>query len=141
MPNRNRTYSFTMPAPPRELSRLGRVDRRTVGLSPPGPWHLSVTESVALPPNSRERRMADYRLYFLGLDGHFRKAEPIVAANDTDAMKAAREFTDGSELELWEGDRKIVAFGSDQPQIRQPAFSLFFKATFKRVDASVGGFR
>ena len=61
--------------------------------------------------------MPDYRLYFLGLDGPFRKAEPILAANDIDAMKAAREFTDGSELELWEGNRKIVAFGSDQPQI------------------------
>jgi hypothetical protein len=64
--------------------------------------------------------MPDYRLYFLGLDGHFRKAEPIIAANDIDAMKAAREFTDGSELELWEGNRKIVAFGSDQPQIVGP---------------------
>jgi len=53
--------------------------------------------------------MPDYRLYFLGLDGHFRKAEPIIAANDIDAMKVAREFTDGSELELWEGNRKIVA--------------------------------
>jgi hypothetical protein len=61
--------------------------------------------------------MPDYRLYFLGLDGHFRKAEPILAANDIDAMKATREFTDGSELKLWEGNRKIVAFGSDQPQI------------------------
>jgi hypothetical protein len=45
------------------------------------------------------------------------QAEPIIAANDIDAMKAAREFTDGSELELWQGNRKIVAFGSDQPQI------------------------
>ena len=61
--------------------------------------------------------MPDYRLYFLGLDDHFRKAEPILAANDIDAMKAAREFTDGSELELWEGNRRIVAFGSDRPQI------------------------
>lgn len=40
--------------------------------------------------------------------------ELIIAADD---MKAAREFTDGSELELWEGNRKIIAFGSDQPQI------------------------
>ena len=70
--------------------------------------------------------MPDYRLYFLGLDGHFRKAEPILAANDIDAMKAAREFTDGSELELWEGNRKIVAFGSDQPQIIGPLSSSSF---------------
>jgi hypothetical protein len=64
--------------------------------------------------------MPDYRLYFLGLDGHFRKAEPIIAANDIDAMKSAREFIDGSELELWQGNRKIVAFGSDQPPIFSP---------------------
>ena len=64
--------------------------------------------------------MPDCRLYFLGLDGHFRKAEPIIAANDIDAMKAAREFTDGSELELWEGNRKITAFAIDPPQIISP---------------------
>ena len=70
--------------------------------------------------------MPDYRLYFLGLDGHFRKVEPILAANDIDAMKAAREFTDGSELELWEGNRKIVAFSSDQPLIIGPLSSSSF---------------
>jgi hypothetical protein len=60
--------------------------------------------------------MPDYRLYFIGPDGHFRKAEPIIAANDIDAMAAAREFTDGSELELWEGNRKIIAFAPEQLQ-------------------------
>jgi len=66
----------------------------------------------------------DYRLYFIGLDGQFRKAESIVAADDIDAIKAAREFADGSELELWEGDRKIIALGSDHPHILSPlAFS------------------
>jgi hypothetical protein len=64
--------------------------------------------------------MPDYRLYFIGLDGHFRRAEPIVAANDIDAMAAARGFTDGSELELWEGDRKIIAFAADQLQPLSP---------------------
>jgi hypothetical protein len=54
-------------------------------------------------------------------------------------MKAAREFTDGSELKLWEGNRKIVAFGSDQPQIVSPLSPSIFKATFKRVNR-VGGF-
>ncbi len=64
--------------------------------------------------------MPDYRLYFIGTDGHFRKAEPIIAANDTDAIAAAREFTDGSELELWEGKRKITAFASEDPQMISP---------------------
>jgi hypothetical protein len=68
--------------------------------------------------------MPDYRLYFLGLDGHFRKAEPIIAANDIDAMAAAREFTDGSELELWEGNRKIIAFAPEQLQpLSEPSTS------------------
>jgi hypothetical protein len=79
--------------------------------------------------------------YFLGLDGHFRKAEPILAANDIDAMKAAREFTDGSELKLWEGKPEDCGLRLGSASDRQPALSLFFKATFKRVDASVGGFR
>lgn len=60
--------------------------------------------------------MPDYRLYFLGSDGLFRRAESIIAANDIDAMAAAREFTDGSELELWDGNRKIVAFAPEQLQ-------------------------
>jgi len=64
--------------------------------------------------------MLDYRLYFIGPDGHFRRAEPIAAADDIDAIAAAKEFTDGSELELWEGNRKITAFAIDPPQIISP---------------------
>jgi hypothetical protein len=52
--------------------------------------------------------MAEYRAYVVGPDGHFIAAEPLVCADDAEAVEAARRFVDGHDVELWSGVRLVV---------------------------------
>jgi hypothetical protein len=52
--------------------------------------------------------MADYRVYIIGADGHFRSAIPLVCENDDDAIERAKQLVDGHDLELWQLGRKVV---------------------------------
>jgi hypothetical protein len=52
--------------------------------------------------------MTDYRVYVIGLDGHFVKAVELDRANDSAAIETAEQFIDGHDLEVWQGDRFIV---------------------------------
>jgi hypothetical protein len=52
--------------------------------------------------------MTDYRVYVIGLDGHFLKAVELDCANDSAAIETAEQFIDGLDLEVWQGDRFII---------------------------------
>jgi hypothetical protein len=52
--------------------------------------------------------MTDYRVYVIGLDGHFVKAVELDRANDSAAIETAEQFIDGHDLEVWQGDRFII---------------------------------
>jgi hypothetical protein len=54
--------------------------------------------------------MSDYRIYIVGIDGHFIRAIDLDCASDEAAIESARQFIDGHDLELWQGERKITAF-------------------------------
>jgi hypothetical protein len=44
--------------------------------------------------------MADYRAYFVGRDGHFVGYEPLVCADDVEAIEKAKRLVDANDIEL-----------------------------------------
>jgi hypothetical protein len=52
--------------------------------------------------------MAEYRAYTVGHDGHFIGFEPLVCADDAEAIEQAKRFVDGHDIELWSRDRLVT---------------------------------
>jgi hypothetical protein len=74
------------------------------------------------PQQPRRRKPDDaslqqYRLYFLGGDGHITFSHEFEAEDDARAMKIAEAWLEGRAAELWVGARKIKSWGTD-PQRR-----------------------
>jgi hypothetical protein len=55
----------------------------------------------------RERTMPTYRAYLINADNRVASFRPIDADTDAEALKAARQFVDGCDVEVWYLDRKI----------------------------------
>ena len=51
--------------------------------------------------------MPTYRAYFIDGDDRVASYKPIEAETDAEALKAARQFVDGCDVEVWYLDRKI----------------------------------
>jgi hypothetical protein len=51
--------------------------------------------------------MATYRAYLINGDNCVSSYRAIAADTDADALKAARSFVDGCDVEVWQLDRKI----------------------------------
>lgn len=58
--------------------------------------------------------MPEYRIYTIGSDGHFYSSTPLDCADDTEAMKRAKQLVDGHDIELWQRDRKVARFDAKQ---------------------------
>jgi hypothetical protein len=58
-------------------------------------------------PEKGERLMPTYRAYLINGDNRVTSYKPVEADTDVDAMKAAREFVDGCDVEVWYLDRRI----------------------------------
>jgi hypothetical protein len=58
--------------------------------------------------------MPDYRAYLVGADGHFVGFEPLVCANDGEAVKRAERLTDRHPVELWSGATLVVRLSGPQ---------------------------
>jgi hypothetical protein len=56
----------------------------------------------------RGEAMPEYRVYSLGLDGHFLKSDGFECADDNSAIKRAQQLLDGRDAELWCGGRFIA---------------------------------
>ena len=52
--------------------------------------------------------MAEYRAYTVGRDGHFNGFEPLICADDAEAIEKAKRLVDGYDIELWSGKRFIT---------------------------------
>jgi hypothetical protein len=52
--------------------------------------------------------MAEYRVYTVGLDGHFIGLETLVSVDDTQAIDKAKRLVNGHDIELWSGDRFVI---------------------------------
>jgi hypothetical protein len=52
--------------------------------------------------------MPEYRIYVLALEGHFQSSIALPnCLDDAAAIKAAVQFIDGHDIELWQLDRKV----------------------------------
>jgi len=51
-----------------------------------------------------------YQVYTMGGDGHFLKKTQLERANDGAAVQSAKQYIDGHDIELWQGDRKVAGF-------------------------------
>jgi hypothetical protein len=68
---------------------------------------------------ARANVMPTYRLYSFK-DGHIHTMpRPIEAQNDADAIKQAKQFLDGADLELWCTDRRVITLKSRDGSISQ----------------------
>ena len=61
-------------------------------------------------PAARGAQMSDYRVYFVGDDGHFVSAIQLDCPNDIAAIESAKQFINGHDIELWRQDRIIAKF-------------------------------
>jgi hypothetical protein len=52
--------------------------------------------------------VAEYRAFTVGRDGHFMGIEPLVCADDAEAIERAKQLVVDHDVELWSGDRLVV---------------------------------
>jgi hypothetical protein len=56
--------------------------------------------------------MAEYRVYTVGIDGHF-----ISCADDVEAIKKVERLVDGHDVELWSGERFVAKLKPTRPTL------------------------
>jgi hypothetical protein len=55
-------------------------------------------------------QMAEYRAFILDEDGHIDRSVEFLCPDDEAAKKYVRQFVDGHDVELWQGNRQIATF-------------------------------
>jgi hypothetical protein len=55
--------------------------------------------------------MPTYRAYLITADDRVASFRPLEADSDAEALKAARQFVDGCDVEVWQLDRQIGRVG------------------------------
>jgi len=58
--------------------------------------------------------MPEYRAYSVDSDGHFIGFEPLICADDAEAITQARHMLDGKDIELWSGPRLVIRLDHSQ---------------------------
>ena len=59
--------------------------------------------------------MVDYRVYFVGSDGHFVRFVGLSCSDDAEAIEQARRLIEDQDIELWSGERCIVRLQKQNP--------------------------
>jgi hypothetical protein len=58
-----------------------------------------------------DSRVAEFRAYLVGLDGHIIGYEPIICTGDAEAIAIAHRLIDGGHaVEVWSGPRLVSRF-------------------------------
>jgi hypothetical protein len=52
--------------------------------------------------------MPDFRVYFIGEDGHFVGVEQLLNVAEAEALEKARQLLDGHDVEVWQGERQVA---------------------------------
>jgi hypothetical protein len=60
--------------------------------------------------------MAEYRAYTVGHDGHFIGYEPLICADDAEAIEKAKRLAEGHDIELWSGPRFVTRLDAIAPK-------------------------
>ena len=56
-----------------------------------------------------------YRVYFLDPNGHSTGTQDIVASDEREGVKKARQLLDRQDIELWDHERLVGRFDHDRP--------------------------
>ena len=59
--------------------------------------------------------MVDYRVYFVGSDGHFVSFVGLSCSDDAEAIEQAQRLIEDRDVELWSGERFIVRLPEKHP--------------------------
>ena len=57
--------------------------------------------------------MSGYYAYFTGDDGHITSRVTVLAVNDEEAKRLAKQSVDGHAVELWQEGRQIAIFNPE----------------------------
>ena len=52
--------------------------------------------------------MIEYRAFIVGSDGHFAGFDPLICADDAEAIAKAKRLVVDHNVELWSGDRLVT---------------------------------
>ncbi|MHC2335458.1 hypothetical protein ACVIW0_004747 [Bradyrhizobium sp. USDA 4454] len=63
----------------------------------------------------RSTPVHNYKIYFLGEDGHIIGRIDLPVDDDNAAKREARKLAIGQPVELWDGARKIATFQPSNP--------------------------
>jgi hypothetical protein len=56
------------------------------------------------------QRLADYRIYVVGIDDHYTEEIFLECPDDDAAKETANELVDGHDVELWQHERLVAKF-------------------------------
>lgn len=69
-----------------------------------GPWGYEITVRQYI----EAWGMIEYRAFFIGNDGHLSGFQPLVCADDAEAIAKAKRLLGGRDIELWSGPRLVI---------------------------------
>jgi hypothetical protein len=52
--------------------------------------------------------MPDFRVYFIGDDGHIKGVHELANMTEPNAIEHAKQLLNGHDLEVWEGERHVA---------------------------------
>jgi hypothetical protein len=70
--------------------------------SPVNAWSLNPSALVV------RATVAEYRAFTVGRDGHFSGFEPLICADDAEAIAQAKRLVGDNDVELWSGGRLVI---------------------------------
>jgi hypothetical protein len=57
--------------------------------------------------------MSDYRVNVFDRDNHVLKRVALDCADDNAAIEYAKQYIDGHDIEVWQGERRIARFDTE----------------------------
>jgi hypothetical protein len=74
----------------------------------------------------------DYRVYIVGRDGRFIGVREIEAPDDAAALRKARQYVDGRDVEIWQRERRIGHISADSTKDQSPIVRLALRRLSQR---------
>jgi hypothetical protein len=79
--------------------------------------------------------MPTYRAYLIDQNDRVVPFKAIEAITDEEALKIARQFVDGHDVEVWDLDRKVAVLDARPPLLGKLTDYLpFCRVGFRRID-------
>ena len=74
----------------------------------------------------------DYRVYIVGRTGRFIGVREIDAPDDNAALKKAKQYVDGRDVEIWQRERRIGRISADRTNDQSPIVRLALRRLSQR---------